>query len=226
MPAETDAERRDRAIVALLLLTGVRVSALISLKLKHVLANGTGIYQDAREVKTKFAKSFPTYFMPVGDDIRDIFSKYVGFLTVERLWGADDALFPRTAVAVGGEHQFCWSGLERSHWQTPDPVRDICRRAFAAAGLPYFSPHTFRTTLTRWAEANCHTPEEWKSFSQNLGHEGVGVTFSSYGVVPERRQAELIAGLKIASGADQSRDTESETADLIRQLAKRAGIFE
>lgn len=36
------------------------------------------------------------------------------------------------------------------------------------------------------------TPEEIKAWSQNLGHEGVLTTFTSYGKVPVHRQGELI----------------------------------
>ena len=39
----------------------------------------------------------------------------------------------------------------------------------------------------------CKTPEEYKAWSQNLGHEKVLTTFTSYGVVGRARQAELIA---------------------------------
>src|SRR5215467_9403975 len=36
------------------------------------------------------------------------------------------------------------------------------------------------------------TPEEYKAWSQNLGHENVLTTFSSYGDVARHRQAEII----------------------------------
>ena len=42
------------------------------MKLKHVDLAAGAVYQDAREVKTKFSKSFTTFFFPVGDDIRQI----------------------------------------------------------------------------------------------------------------------------------------------------------
>jgi len=44
-------------------------------------------------------------------------------------------------------------------------------------------------------EKVCLTPEEFKSWSQNLGHEGVLTTFYSYGEVQPRRQAEIIQQL-------------------------------
>ena len=73
MPERTDIERRNRALVAFTLMTGARDSALASMKLKHVdIATGS-VFQDAREVETKFSKSFTTYFFNVGDEVRQIF---------------------------------------------------------------------------------------------------------------------------------------------------------
>ena len=40
----------------------------------------------------------------------------------------------------------------------------------------------------------CKTPEEFKAWSQNLGHEKVLTTFTSYGAVAAHRQAVLIRG--------------------------------
>ena len=62
MPAGTEIERRDRALVAFALLTGARDSALASMKLKHVDLKEGCVHQDAREVKTKFSKTFTTFF--------------------------------------------------------------------------------------------------------------------------------------------------------------------
>jgi integrase len=55
-------ERRDRALVAFTALTGARAGAIASLKLKHVDIDQGRVDQDARQVKTKFSKSFITWF--------------------------------------------------------------------------------------------------------------------------------------------------------------------
>jgi hypothetical protein len=41
----------------------------------------------------------------------------------------------------------------------------------------------------------CKSPEEYKAWSQNLGHENVLTTFSSYGDVARPRQAEILRAL-------------------------------
>jgi hypothetical protein len=62
--------------------------------------------QDAREVATKRAKTFPTYFFPVGEDIRAIVAEWVDFLRHKKLWGDDDPLFPATEVGIGETGRF------------------------------------------------------------------------------------------------------------------------
>lgn len=192
MPAGTDIERRNRALMAFTLLTGARDSAIASMKLKHVDLQAGSVYQDAREVRTKYSKTFTTFFFPVGDEIRQIVAEWVAYLREEQLWGNDDPLFPATRMALGTTRQFEAVGLERAHWSSAARIRIIFRNAFASAGLPYFNPHSFRNTLVRLGEEVCQTPEQFKAWSQNLGHEGVLTTFLSYGEVASRRQGEIM----------------------------------
>ena len=62
MPHTTPREKRDKAIFALLCLTGVCVGALISLRIKHVDLAEKSVTQNPREVATKFCKSLHTFF--------------------------------------------------------------------------------------------------------------------------------------------------------------------
>lgn len=113
MPHNTDIERRNRALLAFTLMTGARDSALASIKLKHVDLAAGSVFQDAREVQTKFSKSFTTYFFNVGSDERQIFNDWVTYLRQEKLWGNDDPLFPATLVELGEARQFEAVGLAR-----------------------------------------------------------------------------------------------------------------
>src|SRR5271163_2957950 len=62
MPTKTEIDRRNRALIAFTLLTGARDSAIASMKLKHVDLVAGYVYQDARDVRTKFSKTFNTFF--------------------------------------------------------------------------------------------------------------------------------------------------------------------
>jgi integrase len=84
------------------------------------------------------------------------------------------------------------AGLDRKHWSSAGPIRIMFKQAFVSVGLPYFNPHSFRKTLAFLGGRRCRTPEEYKAWSQNLGHEHVLTTFCSYGDVSCYRQSEII----------------------------------
>src|SRR5262245_26092418 len=195
MPCITEIERRNRAVIAFTLLTGARDGAIASLKLKHVDVAEGRLVQDAREVRTKFAKTITTTFFPVGEEIHKIVADWVEFLRTGKLFGPNDPLFPSTQIVVGEDSCFRAEGLSRSGWSNATPIRKIFKDAFTAAGLAYANPHSFRKTLAQLGQRTCRTPEEFKAWSQNLGHEQVLTTFASYGQVAHERQAELIRGL-------------------------------
>jgi integrase len=164
MPDNTDIERRNRALMAFTLLTGARDGAIASMKLKHVDLITNCVNQDAREVRTKFSKTFNTFFFPVGEEVREIVAVWVSYLRDTKLWGHDDPLFPATHVALGAAHQFEAAGLTRDHWSNATPIRAIFREAFICAGLLYFNPHSFRNTLVQLGQDICKTPEQFKAW--------------------------------------------------------------
>jgi integrase len=195
MPAGSEIERRNRALLAFTILTGARDGAIASFKIKHIEIAEDRVDHDAREVKTKASKTFITNFFPVGDDLREIVREWVGYLRTLKLWGPDDPLFPATKVAQGETLRFEVVGIDRGHWRNAQPIRKIFREAFERAGIPYANPHSFRKTLARLGQQRCRTQEEFKAWSQNLGHEHVDTTLTAYGEVPRARQAEIMRSL-------------------------------
>ena len=196
MPFSSPMEKRDRALMAFTLLTGARDSAIASMKLKHVDLVEGSVFQDARDVKTKFSKTFTTHFFPVGDDVTAILKDWVAFLRVDLLWGNNDPLFPATRIEVGATRKFEAVGLARAHWSSAAAIRGVFKAGFERAGLPYFNPHSFRNTLVRLGQDKCKSPEEFKAWSQNLGHDKVLTTFMSYGQIDGHRQGEIIRELR------------------------------
>jgi len=124
--------------------------------------------------------------------------------------------FPCNPHCAGVTRQFEVSGLERDHWSTASPIRTIFRQAFVYAGLPYFNPHSFRNTLVQFGQEICKSPEQFKAWSQNLGHEKVLTTFINYGEVACQRQGEIIRGLATPQQAGQS-----DVNEIVEAVVKR-----
>jgi integrase len=209
MPVESILQRRDRAVFAFALLSGARDDAIASLSLRHVSLTRRTVDQDARTVRTKARKSFVSGFFPVGDDFEIVIDQWIAELTSIQFFGPDDPLFPATRVGLGPSGHFEALGLDRKHWKDAAAIRRIFKTAFEAAGLPYFNPHSFRSTLALLGERICRTPEDFKVWSQNLGHEQVLTTLTSYGAVSAHRHAEIMDELR----TQQNAPTKSNAGD-------------
>lgn len=194
MPIDTVVERRERAVVAFAILSGMRDNAIASLSLKHVDVNRRTVFQDARQVRTKNAKTFTSTFFPVGADIETFVVDWIAEL-VAAGFGPDDPLFPATKVEPGPNRLFVATGLSRNHWRDAGPIRRIFKAAFETAGLPYYHPHSFRHTVAMHLERMDLTPEKWRACSQNFGHSSPMTTFNSYGSVAPHRQSEILNAL-------------------------------
>jgi integrase len=193
MPDGTELERRDRALVAFLFLTGSRETAAVSLSLGQIDLEHGLVQFDGRHVDTKFGKSFTTAFYPIGGPAEQILRDWVQELRHEHHFSSTDPLFPRTKVGSGPDRRFTVLGIDRAPWSTASSAARIFKDAFRNAGLPPFSPHRVRDTLADLAREHCRTPEDYKAWSQNMGHEDVMTTFRSYGSVAPGRQVELMS---------------------------------
>ncbi|MBU2329489.1 MAG: site-specific integrase [Alphaproteobacteria bacterium] len=184
MPCQTPAQLRDRAILAALFLFGVRDGALVSLRLKHVDIDCRQLFQDAREVNTKFSKTSVVDWFPVGDDMECIVTDWIA--TLRSMGAQDDALlFPKTPFKP-------WIGCHNVEFNVPTSkkqVREVLRKAAAAAGVPYFKPHAVRSTVAKLCDEWATSLRDMKALSQNLGHEQISTTSKYYGdVEPDVKQ--------------------------------------
>lgn len=222
MPIETELQRRDRALMAMLLVTCMRDAAVVSLKVKHLDIEQRHVFQDPRQVNTKFRKTINTFFFPVGDDIAAIVVDWWRYLTAEKSFARDDPLFPKTLNGHDQHMNFAPVGLSREHWADAAPVRKIFKTAFERVGLPYVHPHSIRDTLTKFAYSLNLSPEQLKAWSQNMGHDHVLTTLNCYGQVTVERQSELIRQIAAASvAANPPDDMAQDIAERVHALLRK-----
>lgn len=194
MLENTPRELRDKAIFALLCLTGIRVAALISLRIKHVDLDEKSVTQNPREVATKFGNEIDTFFAKGFEEAEAVLAKWIDYLDEIALYSPDDPLFPATALTANIDAGFKVDGFKRRHWKSTEPVRKIVNQAFASANLYAFGPHAFRHMLARHAAKTCTSVAELVATSQNLGHKDVLTTLRSYGQISRERQRALVTG--------------------------------
>ena len=66
------------------------------------------------------------------------------------------------------------------------------------------------------------TPEQFKAWSQNLGHEKVLTTFLSYGEVACQRQGEIIRSL--ATPQQATKPDANQIADAVFKRLRESGV--
>ncbi|MGB5213041.1 MAG: site-specific integrase [Anderseniella sp.] len=196
MPTETETQRRNKALFAFLMLTGARDGAIASFKLKHINLSDECVFQDARDTKTKSSKTFTTWFLPVDKMYHESFYSWVEYLRTEKLFGNDDALFPKPKMGLGVAGGFANLGLSRECYANATVIREAIKAAFVNAGLSAFGPHSFRKTLAVYGDTICRDRESYKAWSLNLGHDSIITTVGAYHPIPVSRQAEIIKGMR------------------------------
>jgi integrase/recombinase XerD len=76
--------------------------------------------------------------------------------------------------------------------------------------------------LVKLGQTRCKTPEAFKAWSQNLGHESVLTTLYSYGEVGRQRQAEIMNTISIIT--DDSKESVSELSKIVAKALVEYGV--
>ena len=177
---ESSAERlideRDRAAVSFVFLSGMRVSAFVSLPIRCVdIEKGEVIQFPSEGVKTKNSKAAKTFLLPISD-LREISLSW--YCKVKSELGKD-ALWYSPVSTDGME----WTSLnvlgsaESRRMSFSRGLKRLCRRS----GVEYKSPHKLRNGHGVFGVKTAKTIEEFKAFSQNMMHESMEITDRLYG---------------------------------------------
>lgn len=180
---KNEIDMRDRALLSFALATGIRISAIISLRMKSFDQEKKLIDQNPGDgVKTKNSKRILSTFFPVGwDGPERYFLEWFDYLK-SKGFRSEDPLFPSTMshfseIGASYSKDFVGNGF----WCGTGAARKIFEKRCHDAGLPYFHPHSFRHLVVSILSKTRLTEEEKRAISLNLGHANVGTTFGSYG---------------------------------------------
>ncbi len=225
----TEVDRRDRALISFALLTGARISAIVSLPIGSFDRNDCVVDQNpALGVKTKYAKRITTALFPLKyEKPREYFLDWYDYLVNKKGFGSNDPIFPATKLEQGEENISYYSSGDVSgeFWEKSSSARKIFEKRFKAADIPYFHPHTFRHLVVKEFMKVPLTEEQKKAISQNLGHEHVSTTFGSYGYgkIDEERQIELLTGIDFdatPTGSKLGEEDLQRIAEIVKQVSK------
>ena len=217
---KTEVDWRDQAMIAFAFLSGMRIEALISLRLGNFDVNRLRVVQDPADgVKTKFSKMIITTLFDFDHYLLNVVKSYVTFLRKKKLFTDVDPMFPATKTVQESpdEYNFAASDLDRKPWVKTNSAREVWKKRCRAAGVEYFSPHSFRHAAVKEAIDRCKTPADLKAVSLNIGHSKIPTTLFQYGYMSDEDRDVRIKNLK----ADA--ETDGEVLRQIRDEIKTRG---
>lgn len=222
-PALTDGlrEQRDKAAVALMFLSGMRVGALVTLPIKALDLEHLAVKQwPELGVATKGGKAATTYLLDIPEllQVAKAWDDVVRpALPSDGMWYARLDYDPRVDRVVLSDDVSPKAGRRNA---VSKALRGLCK----AVGVPYLSSHKLRHGHAVYGLKRARTIAEFKAVSQNLMHANLGITDGIYGVLtPDDVRSTITNLARITSQAGPG-DQETITA-LEALLAKlRNGV--
>jgi len=217
---ETEIDRRDQALIAFLLLSGMRDKAVCTLPLGCFDPVTHEIQQDPSSgVDTKFGKPNISYLFRFDERLLNYILEWAEYLRERKLFGSADPLFPRNKVTQAeGGLTFISKDVKPVFWKGTNSVRKILKERAEVANLRYYHPHSFRHAAAYLALRNCRTGEQLKAISLNLGHEHLQTTMMTYGNLDSHQVGEVIRNMDFGSG---NRDSESSMREEIENVLRK-----
>ncbi len=150
MPKTNAIERRNRALIAVALLSGARDGAIISMNVGHVDLAGKEFHQHPDEVDTKASKMIYTWFYPVSGEITHEVADYIAYLKSVLGFTDNDPLFPATNQGQDENDRFTADGLTKAIGQAPSPCARYSRRRSYPRTCPIITPTVSVIHSWRW----------------------------------------------------------------------------
>ncbi len=218
---KSEIDMRDRALISFALITGARISAIVSLKIKSFDKALKQIDQNPGDgVKTKNSKKILTTFFPIGwDEPEKYFLEWYEYLE-SKSFKPNDPIFPATSSAfIDGKSSYAKEMVGQNAWVGTGAARKIFEKRCKNVSLPYFHPHSFRHLIVSILSKKRLTEEEKRAISMNLGHANVGTTFGSYGYgsMNSETAVKIVQKLK---------DLQEGTGDTLNLSEQEKAVFE
>ncbi len=209
IPSTSEVNMRDRALICLFSLTGMRISAAASLPIRS-FNRDTLVFRQSPNigVKTKNSKPILTTFLPIDlKNAEDYFLAWFDYLVGTKGFSPTDPIFPSTDKHSNDK-------VSTSFWTTSGPAYKTVQKRFKEANLPAYNPHSFRHFASACLSEMRLTEIEKKACSMNFGHEDVGTTFGTYGYgnMTQAKAVEIIKKTKERPGGSIQVTAEQKSA--------------
>jgi len=203
---ESEIDLRDRAIIAFLLCSGLRVETIISITFKVFDVEKYTVDCDPRKgVDVKFDKAYINKLLKFDQYLFDVIDEYLSYLKDHGKMYPDMPIFPSTITESSGDiHCFHSNGISDIRWKTTSPVNKILAKRAQEAQLRSYTAHAYRRAHARIAYKKCNPPEELMAVSRNMGHESIMTTELYYIQMDSPQAIEILEKMDFSVNSSDS----------------------
>lgn len=183
---------RDKAIIAMLIMTGMRVEALATLPVGCVDMDRWLIDQNPdKGVKTKFSKRIYTVIIKIDSIFVEAVEEWFQFLKKKNV-PSTHPLFPK-ADHIHEQGTFIFINNKLSdRCMRGSQISRILQERCKQASEKYYSAHTLRHLHERTVEKAAGRTEQIKALSQNMGHNNLYTTLDCYGYINDTDRINIL----------------------------------
>lgn len=218
----SEIDRRDRALIAFTLLTGIRAKTLITLKIGDVDLKKYTVKIDFLEgTDTKFGKSNIVCILPYDQEYTTVIEDWINELINVKGFKYTDPLFPMTAMNNSpGTYCLSASKVKPMPWKSIGAVEKIFKDRAIHAKLPYYTPQGFRRLHYQHGRKYATNMEQQSALSQNISHSTIEVSETNYGYIDPPKRFEILSKMRFDKSPEELRNDESSKLNEIYDFVK------
>ena len=215
--------QRVKAGACLLFLSGMRISAMLSISSECLDLNKKAVYQfPDKGVVTKFSKKAVTTLLNI-PFLLDVVSEWNELLRENNipesaLWYSrinKPGTLPIADYPIRNNHDAAYKKARHDGTKFREQLKNLC----LLADVEYKNPHAFRHGHIHYGLSHAKSIEQAKAISQNVMHGSTAITDKIYSRMNHEEVSSVIAGLGVEESQQQLLYENSSVSALIATLS-------
>ena len=207
---ETILDKRDKAILTFLYISGARISAVATATIKSIDEKKMIFFQDPLEgIKTKRSKHIISILLKFDKKYYECIRSWINFLKVECGFRGIDPLFPVVKDVV-----------KKNFMNGEADYRKMIAKRCRDVLLPEYHPHAFRHAHIYKALSYVRNGWQLRALSQNVGHESLMTILEKYAKMKPEEYMRVLDDM-VGDGDVNNELSKFSTDELIEELKHR-----
>ena len=223
---DSEVAMRDRALISLLLLTGLRVKTITTLQIGDFDIETLTITLDPlKHTEIKKNKALIVKLLVFDKKLLKHFLNWIKYLKDAKNFTPDNPIFTCTQkIFEPGTNSFIARDVNDERWESTNSINKILKVRSAKAGIKYYNPHSYRDTITNLCKKRGLDFEEQSAVSLNLGHKTLFITESNYGDMKPTTRLDMLSEIDFTKSKkvnlEQRFDSLDKKMDIMMQKLK------